>query len=105
MMFVFGNLIGAIAFILDWALEVYMWVVIISALLSWVNPDPYNPIVRFLHSITEPVLRPVRRLIGYRLGPIDISPLIVILAIVFLQRFVVRSLFELAFKMKGGASL
>jgi YggT family protein len=104
-MFVFGNLIGAVAHILDWILEIYMWVIIISALLSWVNPDPYNPVVRFLRAVTEPVLRPVQRLIGHRLGPIDISPLIVILGIVFLQKFIVRSLFELAFKMKGGASL
>jgi YggT family protein len=55
-MFVFGNLIGAVAHILDWILEIYMWVIIISALLSWVNPDPYNPVVRFLRAVTEPVL-------------------------------------------------
>jgi YggT family protein len=102
-MFVLGNLILAIANILDIVLSLYMWIVIIAALISWVNPDPYNPIVRFLYSVTEPVFRPIRRLIGSRLGPIDISPLVVILAIMFIQRFLIHSLIELAYKIKGGA--
>lgn len=102
-MFIFGNLISAVATVLDIVLDVYKWIVIIAALISWVNPDPYNPIVRFLYSITEPVLRPIRRLIGHRLGPIDISPLVVILAIIFIQRFLISSLAELAYKIKGGA--
>jgi YggT family protein len=101
-MFVVGNLILAVANILDIVLSLYMWIVIIAALISWVNPDPYNPIVRFLHSVTEPVLRPIRRLIGFRLGPIDISPLVVILAIMFIQRFLIHSLVELGYKIKGG---
>src|SRR5512135_2945960 len=94
-MFVFGDLFISVATILDYVLGLYKWVVIIAALMSWVNPDPYNPIVRFLHAVTEPVFRPIRRLIGYRLGPIDISPLIVILGIIFLQRFLVASLVEM----------
>jgi YggT family protein len=102
-MFVLGNLILAIANIFDIVLSLYMWIVIIAALISWVNPDPYNPIVRFLYSVTEPVFRPIRRLIGFRLGPIDISPLVVILAIMFIQRFLIHSLIELAYKIKGGA--
>ena len=102
-MFVLGNLILAIANIFDIVLSLYMWIVIIAALISWVNPDPYNPIVRFLYSVTEPVFRPIRRLIGSRLGPIDISPLVVILAIMFIQRFLIHSLIELAYKIKGGA--
>jgi len=101
-MFILGNLVLAIANILDIVLSIYMWVVIIAALISWVNPDPYNPIVRILHALTEPVLRPVRRVIGYRLGPIDISPLIIILAIFFIQRFLISSLIELGYKIKGG---
>ena len=101
-MFVFGDLIVAVAKIIDMLLDIYKWVIIISALLSWVNPDPYNPIVRFLHTVTEPVLRPVRRLIGYRLGPIDISPIVVILVIIFLQFFLVRSLIKIGFKYGGG---
>lgn len=101
-MFILGNLILAIADILDIVLSIYMWVVIIAALISWVNPDPYNPIVRILHALTEPVLRPVRRVIGYRLGPIDISPLIIILAIIFIQKFLISSLIELGNNIKGG---
>ncbi|GAB4415258.1 MAG: YggT family protein [Thermodesulfovibrionales bacterium] len=101
-MFILGNLILAIANILDIVLSIYMWIIIIAALISWVNPDPYNPIVRILHALTEPVLRPVRRVIGYRLGPIDISPLIIILAIIFIQKFLISSLIELGRKIKGG---
>jgi len=101
-MFVFGELLISIATILDYLLEFYKWVVIIAALLSWVNPDPYNPIVRFLYSVTEPVFRPIRRLIGYRLGPIDISPIIVILAIIFIQSFLVRTIIKVGYKFGGG---
>jgi YggT family protein len=101
-MFIFGNLIIAIANVLDIVLGVYKWIIIIAALISWVNPDPYNPIVRFLYAITDPVLRPLRRLIGYRLGPIDISPIIVILLIIFIQKFLITSLLELGHKIKLG---
>jgi YggT family protein len=104
-MFILGNLLLALATVVDYALSLYMWIVIISALISWVNPDPYNPIVRFLHAVTEPVLRPIRRLIGYRLGPIDISPMIVILGIIFIQKFLVHSLIELGYKIKGGFNI
>ncbi len=101
-MFIFANLLLAIAQILDIALTAYMWIVIISAVVSWVNPDPYNPIIRFLRAVTEPVYRPIRRIIGYRLGPIDISPMVVILAIIFVQKFLVSSLIEFAYKLKTG---
>ena len=101
-MFVFGDLLITIAKIFDTLLEVYKWVIIIAALISWVNPDPYNPIVKFLYSVTEPVFRPIRRLIGYRLGPIDISPIIVILAIIFIQSFLVRTLIKVGYKFGGG---
>lgn len=104
-MFIIGNLILAIGKILDIALSAYMWIVIIAALISWVNPDPYNPIVRFLSAVTEPVLRRVRRIVGARMGFIDLSPMIVILAIVFVRHFLVQSLIELAYKLKGGIAL
>ncbi len=104
-MFIFANLVIAIANITDILLTIYMWIVIISALISWVNPDPYNPIVRFLHAVTEPVFRPIRRTIGYKLGIIDISPMIVILVILFVKHFLIRSLIELAYKLKGGIIL
>ena len=101
-MFVFGNLLVAVARVIDFIFEAYKWIIIVSALISWVNPDPYNPIVRFLHAVTDPVLRPVRRLIGYRLGPIDISPVIVILVIIFIQSFVVKSLIQIGYRFGGG---
>ena len=99
-MFVFGNLIISIAQILNILLDIYFWIIVIAALVSWVNPDPYNPIIRFLYRATEPVLRPIRRIIGNRLGPIDISPLVVILIITFIQRFLISSLIEIGYKLK-----
>lgn len=101
-MFLVGDLIIAVAKILDIVLGIYMWIVIIAAVISWVNPDPYNPIVRFLHTVTEPAFRPIRRIIGYRFGPIDISPLIVILVIIFTQLFLIKSLIKLGYKLGGG---
>jgi YggT family protein len=98
-MFIFGNLFQAVAYILDTILTIYMWIIIISALISWVNPDPYNPIVRFLYSVTDPVLRPIRRRIGMTMG-IDISPMIVILIIMFIKYFVIASLFGMASRMR-----
>ncbi len=101
-MFVFGDLLISVATVLDYLLGLYKWIVIIAALITWVNPDPYNPIVRFLHAVTEPVFRPIRRLIGYRLGPIDISPVIVILVIIFLQMFLVRTAIKIGQQFGGG---
>ena len=95
-MFVIGNFLFALARIVDTLLWAYMWIIIIRALLSWVTPDPHNPIVRFFYQVTEPVLRPIRhRLPLWQLG-VDLSPLIVILIIVFLQYFLVPVLFETA---------
>ena len=99
-MFALGNIILGIARVLGVVLNIYMWVVIIRALLSWVNPDPYNPIVQFLTRITEPVLRPIRKLVpAYRLG-IDLSPLIVILIIYFLEIAVVDTLVRIGYSMR-----
>lgn len=94
-MYVLSNLLMATAQILDIALTIYMWIIIIAALITWVNPDPYNPIVRFLYKATEPVLRPIRRRVNLGIG-IDISPIIVILIIIFLQTFLVRTLAQTA---------
>lgn len=95
-MFVMGNLIIALAKVLDIALNIYMWIVIIRALISWVSPNPYNPIVRFLYRATEPVLGRVRRFLPIGGMGIDFSPLIVILAIYFLRLFLVSTLIQLA---------
>jgi len=95
-MFIVSNFLVAVAKILDIGLSLYMWIIIGRAVISWVNPDPFNPIVRFLNAATEPVLYPVRRRLPINLGGIDFSPIIVILAIIFLQAFVVQSLIQLA---------
>jgi YggT family protein len=95
-MIIFSNFLIAIAKVLDIVLSIFMWIVIARAVLSWVNPDPYNPIVRFIHKVTEPVLYQIRRRIPVSFGGIDFSPIIVFLAIIFLQRFVVQSLYGMA---------
>jgi len=98
-MFIVGNFLNALAQIINIALTVYMWIIIISALISWVNPDPYNPVVRFLRGASEPVLRPIRKTMGLKMA-IDISPIIAILGIMFLQYFVVATIIDLAHRMK-----
>lgn len=95
-MFVFGNLIMALAKVMDIVLTVFMWIIIIRALISWVNPDPYNQIVIVLYRITEPVLAPVRRMIPLRNIGLDFSPIIVLLAIMFLKYFLVETMIQLA---------
>jgi YggT family protein len=100
-MFVLGNLVGALAKVIDYVLMIYMWIIIARAVISWVNPDPYNPIVRFLYSITDPVLLAIRRRLPLSFGGIDFSPVIVILAIFFLQTFLVSSLYVLAGRLGG----
>jgi len=99
-MFVLGNLIAAVAHIIDIALTIYLWIIVIRAVLSWVNPDPYNPIVRFLVQVTEPVLAPIRRLIPLRGMGIDLSPMIVLIAIVFLQQFLVPTLLQVSYHFR-----
>ncbi len=100
-MFVIGNFLAAIAKIIDIALTLYMWIIIARAVVSWVNPDPYNPIIRFLNAVTEPVLYQIRRRLPISFGGIDFSPIIVILVIIFAQSFLVQSLAQLAMRMGG----
>jgi YggT family protein len=99
-MFVLENLIFALAKIIDIGLTIYMWLIIGRALISWVNPDPYNPIVTFLYRATEPVLAPIRRWIPLRGMGIDISPIIVILIIYFLQMFLVKTMIQLTISLR-----
>jgi len=100
-MFAVSNLLVAVAKVLDIVLTVLYWLILVRALLSWVNPDPYNPIVQFLHKTTEPILYPIRRFLplGFRFG-IDISPIIAFLLIVFLKSFLVKSLVDLALQLR-----
>jgi YggT family protein len=97
-MFVVGNTLLGLATVLDYALSFYSWIIIARALISWVNPDPWNPIVQFLTRATEPILAPVRRRVGLGMG-IDLSPLIVLAAIWFMQIAVVQSIKDIAVRM------
>jgi len=99
-MFILSNLIMAIAKILSIILSIYMWVIIIRAVVSWVNPDPFNPIIRVLYQITEPVLWRMRKILPLQFGGIDFSPFLLVLVIIFLQQFLVNSLLELAIHLR-----
>jgi YggT family protein len=92
-MFVFGNLLIALGRIVDIIMTMAYWLILIRAVISWVSPDPYNPIVQFLYRVTEPILDPIRRLMP-RLA-VDISPIIAFVAIIFLRAFLVQTLFDL----------
>lgn len=95
-----ANFLNAVASVLDLVMWAYVWVLVARAVISWVNPDPYNPIVQALYKLTEPVLYPIRRLLGgYGLG-IDFSPMIVILIIYFLQLFLIRTLHDIAGQLR-----
>ena len=98
-MFAIGNLLYSVATIMDYILTIANWLIIIRALISWVNPDPSNMIVQFLYKATEPLLAPFRRLIPtYTIG-IDISPIFALIFIWFLKLFIVRTLFGLALRL------
>lgn len=92
----FGNFLVAIVSVIDIILNVYMWIIVARAIISWVSPNPYNPIVNFLYQATEPVLRYARRIIPPIGGTLDLSPIIVLVAIVFLRQFLVQSLMQFA---------
>ena len=94
---VLGNILFAVARVLDTLLTLYFWVVIISALLTWVRPDPYNPVVRTLNALTEPVLYRIRKWLPFTyISGLDLSPIVVLVAIQLVQSIVVRSLFQYA---------
>lgn len=95
-MFALSNFIIALAKVIDIVLTVYMWIIVARALISWVNPDPGNKIVIFLYRVTEPVLGPIRRIIPRHNLPIDFSPLVVLLIIIFLQYFLVQTMIQAA---------
>lgn len=95
-MFVLSNFIVALAKVINIALTIYMWIIIFRAVISWVNPDPYNQLVIFLYRVTEPVLGPIRRMLPLRSTGIDFSPIVVILIILFLQYFLVEIMIQAA---------
>ena len=100
-MFILSNFLVAAARILDIGLTILYWLILIRALISWVSPNPYNPIVQFLYKTTEPILYPIRKILplGLRFG-IDISPIIAFFAIMFLKSFLVRTLINLAIRLR-----
>ncbi|MCI0481886.1 MAG: YggT family protein [Candidatus Dadabacteria bacterium] len=100
-MFIVANLVIGIGQALHYILNIYIFIVVGRAIISWVNPDPYNPIVRFLYMATEPVLRYVRRLIPIVSG-IDFSPIIVMVALFFLDQVLVQSIIDYGVRMKAG---
>jgi len=90
-----GYFLQALAGVLDMILFLVMIIVIARAVLSWVSPDPYNPIVRMINQLSEPLLFPIRRRVPY-IGGMDFSPIILLMVIFFLQNFLVQSLQHLA---------
>ena len=99
-MFVVANLVDSLAYVLEYVLQIYSWIVIARVVISWVNADPYNPIVRAIYNVTEPVLYRIRRTIPVFAGGIDFSPIVVFIGIMFLQSFLVRTLHQLAYRMQ-----
>jgi YggT family protein len=99
-MFVASNLLLAVARLLELVLWAYFWIIIARAVVSWVSPDPYNPLVRFLYRVTEPVLRPIRHRLPTLAMGLDLSPMIVLLAIYFLESFVVGSIRDMALSLR-----
>ncbi len=95
-MYFMGYFLMALAKVLDFVLILFMWIVIARAVLSWVSPDPFNPIVRFIHNITEPVLYPIRTKLPVGFGGIDLSPIVVFLGIIFVRTFVVNSIMRIS---------
>ena len=99
-MFIIVNLLDAIAIIIHYILTIYMWLIIAMALISWVNPDPYNPIVNFLNQVTEPVVYQIRRYLLFRNMSIDFSPMIAFIIVIFLDRFLVGTLQDIVLRLK-----
>jgi YggT family protein len=95
-MFLFGNFLFAFGKVLQFALQIYLWIIIIRIILSWVSPDPYNPLVKAVYNVTEPVLGRIRRHLPVSFGGLDLSPIIVFMIIEFLQYAVVNSIFQIA---------
>ena len=100
-MFMLSNFLNALAKLINFILGAYMWIIIGRAIISWVNADPYNPIVRFIHEVTEPLLYRIRRLLPVVAGGIDLSPMVLIMAIIFLQSFLVPTLKRMAIGLGG----
>ncbi len=99
-MFIVGNFLNGAAYVMNILLEMYLWVVIIRTILSWIRPNPYNPLVRIIYGVVDPVTYRISRIFPTRIGMFDVAPFIIILIVIFLQKFVVASLFDLAVRLR-----
>lgn len=98
-MFILGNLVAALANLLGAVFTIYTWILVIRVLITWVSPDPFNPVVQFLMRATDPVLEPLRKVIP-PIGPFDISPIVALLVLQALQHFLIRTLLDLSFRLR-----
>lgn len=100
-MFILSNFLAAVASLLSIILTILYWLILIRALISWVNPDPYNQMVQFLYKTTEPILYPIRKMIPPQIGiGVDISPIIAFLILIFLRSFLVKTLLDISFRLR-----
>ncbi|MCX5806677.1 MAG: YggT family protein [Proteobacteria bacterium] len=99
-MFVFGNLFSGIAYVLNLLLDLYFWVIFARAILSWIRPDPSNPIVKTICMLVDPLTYRISKIIPTRIGMVDVAPFILMLAVIFIQKFLVSTLFDMGMRMK-----
>ena len=100
-MFIIANFVSAVARVADIAVNIFIWLIVIRAIVSWISVDPFNPIVQFLHKSTDPVLVPIRKLLPFSLKwSVDITPVIAVLALIFAQSFVIGSLYDIATRLR-----
>lgn len=99
-MFLLSNLLTACAQVLDILINILWWAILIRALISWVNPDPFNPIVVALQRVTEPLLTPFRRILPMHQMGIDFAPLLAMLALLFIRAFLIKSLYDIAYQIR-----
>jgi len=99
-MFAFGNLFSGIAYVLNMLLNLYFWIIFIRAFLSWIRPDPSNQIVRIICKLVDPVTYRISRIIPTRIGMFDLAPFILMLAVIFAQKFIVRTLFDMGMTIR-----
>lgn len=100
-MFVVGNFFQASAMLISWLIDILWWLIVIRALLSWVSPDPFNPIVRFIEGATEPLLAPLRQLLPpWKIG-LDLSPLVALMFLYFMRTFLIQTLLDVAARLNA----
>jgi len=94
-----GELVLALRTVVDLVFQIYILILVARVLITWVNPDPYNPIVRFLSNAADPLLNRVRRVVPLQFGGLDLSPIVVIIGLQFVASIISRLLYRLAFSI------